>query len=163
MLHAKRIGTIMTLTLLAVMPAEANNCCAPPAPGVAQAQAQTGPAVASQPAQVEMPAAGKKIPLPGDRYFTWEFDKRPTMGTVVFKIAVFTKEGLQQSTLRIVGEVDMPSMRGHHSSGPVEFKLNKKGDYLLPVNLVMRGEWEVAVVLLQGDQTIYRGYTRFRI
>ena len=76
---------------------------------------------------------------------------------------MFDKSGAQVSTLKLNGEVDMPSMRGHHSSGPVEFKLNKKGDYLLPVNLVMRGEWEVALAILQGDRVIHRGYTRFRI
>ncbi len=159
MSHAGRFGTIMALTLLAALPAGANNCC--PIPGQGIAQAQTVPA--GQVAPVEMPASGKKVALPGDRYFTWEFDSKPTMGTVVFKVKVFDKAGVQQSTLKMIGDVDMPSMRGHHSSGPVEFKLNKKGDYLLPVNLVMRGEWEVAVTLLQGDQPIYRGFTRFRI
>jgi hypothetical protein len=159
MLHAKKFGSMLALALFVALPAAAADQRFAANHGAMQSQ----PVVAGQPAPMDMPAAGKKVPLPGDRYFTWEFDSRPTMGTVVFKIRVFDKEGVQQSSLRMLGEVDMPSMRGHHSSGSVEFKLNKKGDYLLPVNLVMRGEWEVAVLLLQGDQPIYRGYTRFRI
>ena len=30
-------------------------------------------------------------------------------------------------------------MSGAHDSGEVPFKLNRKGDYLLPVNIVMPG------------------------
>lgn len=153
----------LTITLLLPLggSALASDCC--PAPGVALAQSLPAATAAPAAPPVEMAASGKENPLPGGGWFTWEFDRKPAMGTAVFKIRVFDKTGAQVSTLKALGEVDMPSMRGHHSSGPVEFKLNKKKDYLLPVNIVMRGEWEVAVTISQGDRVVYRGYTRFRV
>ena len=56
----------------------------------------------------------------------------------------------------------MPSMR-YHDSGPVKFQLNRKGDYLLPVNIVMAGEWEVLIRLLDGKAKIYEGKVLFTI
>jgi hypothetical protein len=57
----------------------------------------------------------------------------------------------------------MPEMKGAHDSGEVPFKLNKKGDYLLPVNVVMPGEWEVKLVFLKGKEPVYRGRITFKV
>ena len=54
-------------------------------------------------------------------------------------------------------------MRGAHDSGEVPFKLNKKGDYLLPVNVVMPGEWEVKLIFMNDTGPIFRGRITFKV
>jgi len=48
-------------------------------------------------------------------------------------------------------------MRGAHSSGPKAFALSNKGVYLLPVQLVMPGDWEIRFSFLKNGQTVLRG------
>ncbi len=57
----------------------------------------------------------------------------------------------------------MPSMAGAHDSGEVAFKLNKKGDYLLPVNVVMPGGWEVRLTFSRNGVVIFRGRILFDV
>jgi hypothetical protein len=104
-----------------------------------------------------LPGPGKKCPIGQDYYFKYTFDQKPMMGTVILKVVVFDKNDRQYSGLKIFGDSGMPSMMGHHDSGDVAFALNKKGDYLLPVNLVMPGVWEIKLTFLEGDKPIYRG------
>ena len=107
--------------------------------------------------------AGQKTWIGEDYYFIYEFDKKPQMGTIIMKIQVFTKGGKQDSSLEITGSADMPSMKGAHSSGEQLFKMNKKGDYLLPVNVVMPGDWEVVLNFLKDKKPIYTGSVRFNV
>ncbi len=81
--------------------------------------------------------AGQKTWIGEEYYFVYDFDKKPQMGTIIMKLQVFAKDGKQETSLEITGSTDMPSMKGAHSTGDQPFKLNKKGDYLLPVNVVM--------------------------
>jgi len=41
--------------------------------------------------------------------------------------------------------------------------MNKKGDYLLPVNVVMPGEWEVVLNFHKDKKPIYTGRARFNV
>lgn len=107
--------------------------------------------------------AGQKHWIGDEYYFIYDFDKRPQIGTIIIKIQVFTKDGKQDNSLEITGSSDMPSMRGAHSTGDKPFKLNKKGDYLLPVNVVMRGDWEVVFNFLKDKKPIYTGSVRFHV
>jgi len=107
--------------------------------------------------------AGQKHWIGGEYYFVYDFDKRPQIGTIIIKIQVFTKDGKQDSSLEITGSSDMPSMRGAHATGDKPFKLNKKGDYLLPVNVVMPGDWEVVFNFLKDKKPIYTGSVRFNV
>jgi len=54
-------------------------------------------------------------------------------------------------------------MAGGHDSGEQEFKLNRRGDYLLPVSIVMPGEWEVKLTIKRGDVVVLRGAFRFDV
>lgn len=107
--------------------------------------------------------AGKKNELPDGRYFIWEFNQAPRMGTVILQVQLFDRTGRKTGNLKLFGRSDMPSMRGHHDSGEVAFKMNNQGDYLLPVNIVMPGDWEVVLTFKDGEQTIYRGRLLFKI
>jgi hypothetical protein len=85
------------------------------------------------------------------------------MGTVILKIEVFDKDGKKDSSLAIKGNLDMPSMRGAHASGEQNLQKNAKGDYLLALNLVMPGEWEVQLVFMKDQNIIHRGSIRIRV
>jgi hypothetical protein len=107
--------------------------------------------------------AGQKHWIGEEYYFVYDFDKKPQMGTIIMKVQVFSKDGKQDSSLEITGSADMPSMRGAHSTGDRLFKLNKKGDYLLPVNVVMPGEWEIVLNFLKDKKHLFTGSVRFNV
>ena len=107
--------------------------------------------------------AGQKHWIGDEYYFVYNFDKKPQMGMIIMKIQVFSKDGKQVNSLGITGSVDMPSMKGAHGTGDQLFKLNKKGDYLLPVNVVMPGEWEVVLNFLKDNKPIFTGTVRFNV
>jgi len=125
---------------------------------------QTAPAV--KPAEVvyqPLPKAGKKYEIGNGNYLIYNFSEKPKMGTVILKVQVFDKEGRQITPYLIKGRSDMPSMRGAHDSGDVEFRLNRKNDYLLPVNIVMPGDWEVRVTFVLDGKPIYFGSITFDV
>lgn len=110
-----------------------------------------------------LPGEGKKCQI-GEAYsFHYSFDKKPQLGTVILKIEVFDKEGKKDTSLKITGDSGMPSMRGHHDTGMIEFKLNKNGDYLLPVNVVMPGGWDVRLIFKKDDKPVYKGSFNFNV
>ena len=111
----------------------------------------------------DLPKAGKKCWIGEVYYFLYEFDKTPKMGTAILKIRLFDKDGKQVTDLEIIGQSDMPSMKGAHDSGEVAFKLNKKGDYLLPVNVVMPGDWEVLLTFSRTKIVLFRGRLTFSV
>jgi len=116
-----------------------------------------------EPVFQDLPKAGKKCWIGEVNYFTWEFDKTPKMGMSVLIVKLHDKDGRRVSDLAITGRFDMPSMRGGHDSGEVAFKTNKAGDYLLPVNVVMPGDWEVLLTFSRNGIVIFRGRLTFNV
>jgi len=117
----------------------------------------------TEPVFEELPGPGKTCRI-GETYtFTYEFDKTPKMGMAILKIQLFDRNGKRTTALEITGRSDMPSMSGAHDSGEALFKLNRKGDYLLPVNIVMPGEWEVRLVFSANKEAIFRGRFKFNV
>jgi len=110
-----------------------------------------------------LPGEGKKCHIGEEYSFQYSFDKKPQLGTAILKIEVFDKSGKKDTSLKITGDSGMPSMRGHHDSGMIEFKLNKNGDYLLPVNVVMPGEWDVRLIFKKDDKPVYKGSLNFNV
>jgi hypothetical protein len=134
--------------------------------------AMAGPAASSRPAPSlqaqsdeykELPPPGKKCRLDDNFYFTYEFSEKPKMGTVILKVQVFDQAGQKNASFVVTGRYDMPTMNGAHDSGEQEFKLNKKNDYLLPVTVVMRGEWEVKLTFVKDGTPVFRGFFRFNV
>jgi hypothetical protein len=125
--------------------------------------APTAASLAAEKGSGEALKAGKKHWIGNDYYFIYSFDKKPQLGTVILKIELFAENGQKERSLEITGNADMPSMKGAHSSGHKPFKMNKKGDYLLPVNVVMPGDWEVELNFLEDKKVIYTGSVRFRV
>jgi hypothetical protein len=110
-----------------------------------------------------MPAPGKKIPIGADHYLIYGFDKKPKLGTVIVKVEIFTKEGKKDTSFQVKADAGMPSMKGAHETGDQPFKLSKKGDYLLPVDIVMPGDWEIRLTLLKEGKVIFRGSYQFDV
>lgn len=111
---------------------------------------------------VELAGEGKKNALPDGYWFTWQFDKTPQLGTSIMKIRVFDRDGRQNTAFEVFGETGMPSMR-EHDTGPVRFQTNKKGDYLMPVNVVMPGGWQIVVRIKRAGKEIFAGKVNFRV
>ncbi len=110
-----------------------------------------------------MPEPGKKVAIGSDRYIIYGFDKKPKLGTVIMKVQVFTKEGKKDTSLEVKADAGMPSMRGAHETGDRPFTLSNKGDYLLPINIVMPGDWEIRLTLLKEGKVIFRGRYNFDV
>jgi hypothetical protein len=110
-----------------------------------------------------LPGPGKKCWINEELYFTYKFSEKPKMGTVILVIQVFNKNGDKLTPFLLKGRSDMPSMSGAHDSGDQEFKLNKKNDYLLPVNIAMPGGWEVRLTFLKDGKPVFYGSLTFDV
>lgn len=108
-----------------------------------------------------LPPPGKKVPLGENHYFIYGFDKPPKISTCIIKVEIFTRDGKQDTSFKVKGDADMPSMRGAHKSGDKPFSLSKKGAYLLPVRLVMPGDWEVNFIFEKNNRAVLRGVYLF--
>lgn len=104
-----------------------------------------------------LPPPGEKITLDADSYFIYGFNKQPKLGVAIMKVEIFNREGKPDTSFIVRGDADMPSMRGAHSSGDKDFSLSAKGVYLLPVRLVMPGDWEIRFTFIKGEKVILRG------
>jgi hypothetical protein len=104
-----------------------------------------------------LPKSGEKIPLGPKHYFTYAFAKPPKLGSAIMRVEIFTREGQRDTSFSVKGDADMPSMRGVHSAGDQDFTLSAKGVYLLPVRLVMPGDWEVCFTFLKDGKELLRG------
>lgn len=105
---------------------------------------------------------GRRNALPSGGYLVWTFDKKPQLGMVIVKVQVFSKDKAKAAGCELTGAYGMPSMR-YHDSGVQKFRLSKKGDYLLPMDLVMPGAWELVIRLRQDGKEIYAGKIDFSV
>lgn len=112
---------------------------------------------------VDCGGMGSRTSIGGGMTLTYDFDRMPAMGTVIVKVQVLDRAGRRVTSLRITGDSGMPSMGGMHDSGEVPFKLNKKGVYLLPVDVVMPGTWEVKLRLMKGNDLVFAGRIVFDV
>ena len=104
-----------------------------------------------------LPGPGEKIELDADHYFTYGFASKPKIGTAIMRVEIFTRDGKRDTSFVVKGDADMPSMRGAHSTGDHAFTLSAKGVYLLPVQLVMPGDWEVKLTFIKKGKAVLRG------
>lgn len=109
-----------------------------------------------------LPGQAKKIWIGKDSYFTYYFDKKPQLGTMILKIELYGKDGSRNTDLKITGDTGMPSMP-YHDTGEIAFQKNKKGDYVLPVNIVMRGAWQVKLNFLKENESLFKANIRFDV
>jgi hypothetical protein len=110
-----------------------------------------------------MPDPGKKVPIGSGYYLIYSFDKKPKLGTLIMKVEIFNDEGNKDTSFEAKADAGMPSMKGAHETGERTFKLSKRGDYLLPISIVMPGDWEIRLTLLKDGKVIFRGRYNFDV
>lgn len=110
-----------------------------------------------------MAEPGKKVPVGDGYYLIYGFDKKPKLGTVIMKVEIFTAEDKKVTSFEVKADAGMPSMRGAHETGERPFTLSKKGDYLLPINIVMPGDWEIRLTVTKSGKVIFRGRYNFNV
>jgi len=110
-----------------------------------------------------MPGPGKKVPVGSDLYLIYGFDKKPKLGTMIMKVGIFAKDGKKDTSFEVKADAGMPTMKGAHETGDQPFQLSQKGDYLLPINIVMPGGWEIRLTLSKAGKVIFRGSHQFDV
>jgi hypothetical protein len=110
-----------------------------------------------------MAEPGKKVPVGNGFYLIYGFDKRPKLGTVIMKVEIFTSEGKKDTSFQASADAGMPSMKGAHETGDRPFTLSKKGDYLLPISIVMPGDWEIRLTVSKDGKVLFRGRYNFDV
>jgi hypothetical protein len=108
-------------------------------------------------------APGQKVAIGNGYYLIYGFDKKPKLGTIIMKVEIFNQNGNKDTSLEVMADAGMPSMRGAHETGDRPFVLSKKGDYLLPINIVMPGDWEIRVTVRKGGKGIFRARYNFEV
>ncbi len=106
---------------------------------------------------------GEKVTLDADHYFTYGFEKQPKIGMTIMKVEIFTRDGKRDTSFVVKGDADMPSMRGAHTAGDKDFSISAKGVYLLPIRLVMPGDWEIRFTFVKKGKVVFRGAYLFDI
>jgi hypothetical protein len=107
--------------------------------------------------------AGQKVVLDADHYFVFGFDKAPKLGMAIMRLEIFSRDGKRDATFAVWGDADMPAMRGAHSTGNKQFAVSAKQIYLLPISLVMPGEWELKFTFEKNGKKVLRGAYRFKV
>ena len=164
MIHGKKPFLIPLILLALTLPcsplhAASNEGHQMKAGAGAAGGAGTGQAVAFAP----MAGTGKKVPIGNGAYLIYGFDEKLKMGMVIMKVEVYSPAGKRDTSLEVLGDSGMPSMRGAHETGDQPFKLSRKGEYLLPVNIVMPGEWEIRLMIKKDGKVIFRGSHKFDV
>jgi hypothetical protein len=111
---------------------------------------------------VSMPAPGEKVPIGNGMYMIYGFVEKPKMGPVIMKIQVFDKNNEKDRSVGITADSGMPSMPSM-GTDHATCMLNKKGDYLVPINMTMPGDWEVKITITKHGKVMYRGSYRFDV
>lgn len=95
----------------------------------------------------------KKYKINDNTSFDYSFVDPPKVGDVIMKVSVTDQEKRQ---LKVFAQYDMPSMRGHHASGKVEFKRNQTQDYVLPIHFAMPGDWEIILIFEEDGKELHK-------
>ena len=106
---------------------------------------------------------GEKNWIDSSHYFTYEFNQRPQIGYVIIKLKMFDKAGMKLTDYSIVAVSGMPAMPSMGSTPETPFKLNKKGDYLLPVYASMLGTWQASIKISKEKKLISTGTISFDV
>lgn len=107
--------------------------------------------------------AGEKLWIDRDHYIVGNLDKAAKIGNNIFIVEIFDKNHQRLVDYAVKGQSDMPSMRGAHDSGVKSFALSNKGKFLLPVAVVMPGDWAVHFTISKDDKVIFNGVFFFNV
>jgi hypothetical protein len=154
---------IAVIALTAAMPHESLYAASQEGHASGGSSASAVSSVQQAPVFSSMPGFGEKVVINNDYYIVCGFDRKPKMGTVILKVSVYTKDGNKDTSLELAADSGMPSMRGAHDTGDLPMQLSRNKEYLLPINIVMPGEWEIRLTIKKAGKVMYRGSCRFDV
>ncbi len=154
---------ILTILLIALLPlaiyAQCGNCNNHPtgngAPQTEMSNAKTQKYIFAN--------AGKAYKLNNDYSVKFRWQSKPKIGTKLLIVELYNKDNKLSNALNVSVNSYMPSMRGSHDTGHQPMKLNKNKAYVMPVNFMMLGDWELELKFNQGKTNIYTGYIQLKI
>ena len=106
---------------------------------------------------VKLPGYGKKVLLDKNTWYTYGFTKKTKIGANTLKVNIMDKAKKSVNTYQVLVSYDMPSMKGMHAQNDVPMQVNRAGNYLLPLNFVMPGVWQVDLKFMQGKTVVSKG------
>ncbi len=105
----------------------------------------------STPPEAELISRANRIhSINDDYYVTYNWASRPGIGANVLVVKLFDKENNQVQDLDITAESYMPGMSCCPAFGEQVLRLNRNGDYLVPITFTMLGVW--AIILSFGNE-----------
>ncbi len=125
-------------------------------------QAQTTNNSVQNPKSI-IPGPKKAHWIDREHYVTYEWNKRPKIGTYILLVNVFDKDKKRVDNLILTADAYMPSMKGSHDTGDKAMKLNKKGQYVIPVYFMMLGDWEIELKFSKGNNRFANAYVKLDI
>lgn len=145
-------------------PAQHNCGHCPAAKSCPSSTAQADTAKPPEIVYQKLPGPGKRVAIGDNYYFSFNFDKTPKVGVVVLKVQVYSniKKGARVKDFEITG---LSGRVSREDAGLAEgqFKLNRLGDYLLPVNFTAKGDWEVRLILRKDGKPMYYGLIAVKV
>ena len=112
---------------------------------------------------VQLPGYNHAKWISQTHYFTYKFAKQPKLGMATLIVKLYNKDKKISRDYEVYATIDMPSMKGAHSSGDVKLKANKKGELLVPINFVMPGVWQIDLKFVEAGKEVYHGYFTLKI
>jgi len=121
------------------------------------------PAAAPTVTYPSLPAPGEKIQIGNGYYFVYDFNKKPKPGMIIMKVDVYTAEGKKDTSMEILADSGILSKKGAYESGDQPFMVSKNGNYLLPINIVSPGDWEIRLTIKKDGKVLLRGNYQFDV
>lgn len=158
MLRYTAYAALMLILAAQAIPAQHNCSQCPAAKACPSSVVAADSGKPAEPVFQKLPGYGKRVDIGDNYYFTYRFDKTPKVGVVVLKVRVHSniKKGARVKDFEITGLSGLISRKGVGLTEG-QFKLNRMGDYLLPINLSSHGEWEVRLVFRKDGKDLYYG------
>jgi hypothetical protein len=117
----------------------------------------------NEPHHSYLASSGQSIKIDEQYSFTYSFDSKPKLGTSILKVEILDSTQKKVTPFDIYTESDMPEMKGMHGSGLKKLLLNQKGSYLIPLDFVMPGVWEIKITMKKDEQEVFSGVVKIEI
>ena len=148
----------ITLLLFALVPIFAQTHCGSCTAGKSATvteKAEATPIVLSNPNKAQW--------ISKDYYILYDWNKKPKIGTSILSIKVFDKSKKPVTDLAITADVNNTSQKDTKATGDIALKPNKKDEFIIPVNFLSQGNWEILLKFAKGDKALSNAAIRVEI
>jgi len=149
---------ISLLAVLFLLPLVAQPCASCPSKRETKRTAVSTPEVRNV-----IPGPRKSVWIDSEHYVTYEWSRRPRIGTYILLVNVFDKNKNRVTNLNVTADAYMPCMRGAHDTGDQPMKLNRRNQYAIPVYFMMLGDWEIGLKFSRNNRQLGDAYVQVKI